>query len=198
LIFLGASLILEVDIMRDGMTQERLAVDQLDVGSAIASVVISGADLAVASSKVGATEIATSAVTAAKIGSGAVTQAKLGSAVVGGANIAAAGITAANIGSNAITADRIASNAVGTLEQTFIGTGSPPVYCSRMLHGSAAMTAATSLWVVFGDVFATDTPDVTTACNLAGDIDVFSVSNGSFLASGTNATVFYWTAIGSA
>jgi hypothetical protein len=144
--------------MKDGMTSESFAVDQLDVGSAVASVVLSGASLAVASGQIDATELA----------------------------------------SSSVDSDELAAGAVITTKHALIGTGSPPVYCDRILHGSAAIPSATSVWVVFGDTFKTNTPDVLISGNVAGDVDIFEVSGSQFMASGTNATIFYWSAMGSA
>ena len=129
-----------------------------------------------------------------------ITTGSVTAAVISGGTLAVASsqIDATELGSDSVDTAELVAGAVTAEESELIGSGSPPAWAHRILHGSAAMTAATSLWVVFGDVFATDTPDILTSCNKGGDIDVFSVSNGSFLASGTNATVFYWSAMGSA
>ena len=144
LYFLGFFKYLEVDIMRDGMTSEEISADLVLMGSGIASVVLSGADLAVASAKISATELAASS--------------------------------------------------VGTDEQAFVGTGSPPTYAGRILYGSTAIPATTSIWVAFGDKFGA-VPNVVIGENSA--ITITAVTVGSFLASGANASIAHWLAIGS-
>ena len=87
---------------------------------------------------------------------------------------------------------------VGTDEQAFVGTGSPPAYVSRILHGNAIVSAATSDWVVFGDKFGA-VPDVVCGGDVAGDVYVKSgdITTGSFYAIGTANTSFMWIACGS-
>jgi hypothetical protein len=99
--------------------------------------------------------------------------------------------------SSTIAASELEASSVGTSEQAFVGTGSPPTYTSRVLYGSGAIPAATSAWVVFGDSFG-DVPNIITGTNKGGDVDVFSIDTGSFLVSGTNTTVYHWAAFGSA
>jgi len=99
--------------------------------------------------------------------------------------------------SSTIAAAELEESSVGTSEQAFVGTGSPPSYTSRVLHGSGAVPTATSAWVVFGDTFGA-APNVATGTNSAGDVDVFSINAGSFLVSGTATTVYHWAAFGSA
>ena len=130
--------------MIDGMTSERMSVDQLDVGSCVASIVLSGASLAVAAAQIDATELA--------------------------------------------------ADSVGTSEQGFVGTGSPPSFDAKVLYGSSAMPAATSEWIVFGTTFGV-LPSIAIGGNAA--VTITNENAGSFLASGANTTIYHWIAMGS-
>jgi hypothetical protein len=144
--------------MFDGMESERMSLGQLDVGSVIATVTLSGVGLAVSTQEVGQNEI--------------------GSAVIGTANLATSAVTAAKEG--------------------FVGYGSPLTYGMRLEVGSSAMTAATSLWVLLSANFSKP-PYVLNSDNSAGGaVGIALVAPGSFMASGTNATIFHWAAIGPA
>jgi len=94
-----------------------------------------------------------------------------------------------------VSAAEISANAIGTSEQAFVGTGSPPVYASRILHGNDTIPAATSKWIVFGDKFL-GTPDVVIGGDAA--VTITDIGTGSFLASGAASTEFCWVALGSA
>ena len=144
--------------MLDGMTSERMSLGQLDVGSVIASVTLSGVGLAVSTSEIGQNEI--------------------GSAVIGTANLATSAVTAAKEG--------------------FVGYGSPLTYGMRIEAGSSAMTAATSLWVVLSANFSKPPYIIDADNSAAGAVGIALVAPGSFLASGTNGTIFHWAAIGPA
>lgn len=124
----------------------------------------------------------------------------IASVVLSGADfvVAATKVGAAEMKSNSITATQIAADAVGTSEQGFCGAGSPPAYVSRILHGNAIVSAATSDWVVFGDKFGS-APDVVVWGDVAGDVYLKSgdVAAGSFYAIGTANTSFMWVAMGS-
>jgi len=95
-----------------------------------------------------------------------------------------------------IASGEISADAVGTSEQAFVGTGSPPDYSSRILHGVAIVPAATSTWVVFGDKFGA-TPHVAFGENVAGDAYWKTIVTGSFELAGTADTSVFWMACGS-
>lgn len=164
--------------MLDGMESERMSVGQLNVGSAIASVCLSGADLLIASAKIDATELADSSVGYTEIGSSAVRTANLNSGCVAQLNLG--------------------SSVVGAANQCFLGYGSPLTYGMRIEAGSSAMTSATSLWVILSANFSKPPYIIDADNSAAGAVGIAAVAPGSFLASGTNGTIFHWAAIGPA
>jgi hypothetical protein len=102
-----------------------------------------------------------------------------------------------------IAAAEIEAGAIGTSEQAFVGTGSPPAYDRRVLIDTTAAVGSPNLtgYVVFGETFGA-APDIAAWLDTgASALSVANITTGSFEATAVTAGTFsgnvVWLASGS-